>query len=108
MSLVVNEHTGNMHPVCLGWGSFPQLLEQSEGEMVQVFLIATHALLGVCQRLVPVWAPFAGTGRAELKLWRQLCRKAAWDNASERTLCPGDCCESCVESQPTAGEGQGF
>lgn len=35
--------------------AFPQWLEQRKGEMVQILLIAVHALLGVCQRLVLVW-----------------------------------------------------
>lgn len=37
-----------------------------------------------------LWSPFAGTSRAELQLWRQLCRKAAWEDAAEHTLFLGD------------------
>ena len=62
---------------------------------------------GSCLGSEALQSPFAGTSRAELKLWRQLCRKAAWNDASEHTLSLGDFCESSAESQPMAGGGQG-
>lgn len=77
--------------------------------MVQILLIAVHALLGglpetgSCLGTEALQSLFAGTSRTELKLWRQLCRKA-----SEHTLSLGDFCESSAESQPMAGGGQGL
>lgn len=58
---------------------------------------------GSCLGTEALQSLFAGTSRTELKLWRQLCRKA-----SEHTLSLGDFCESSAESQPMAGGGQGL